>query len=112
MIPISVDYDKVMREDARLIILRALSEQVNESLSSSTIELVLQTFVIRQPRSWIHGEMDYLRMMGAISIVDAGSVKIGTLTDLGWRHLLRETIIEGVKRPSRAVLPPAGSSHA
>jgi hypothetical protein len=105
MIPIGIDYDKVMREDARLIILRALAEQVNESLSSSIIEVVLQTFAIRQPRAWLHGEMEYLRMMGAITVVDAGSVKIGTLTELGWRHLQRETIVEGVKRPKQPIHP-------
>ncbi|OJF91711.1 hypothetical protein AX761_21920 [Rhizobium sp. 58] len=103
MIPIGVDYDKVMREDARLIILRALHEQINESLPSTTLDLVLQSFVIRQTRAWIHGEMEYLRSMGAITILDAGSVKIGTLTELGLRHLMRETIIEGVKRPTKAV---------
>lgn len=96
-----LDYMKIMREEARLIILRALSEQTNESLSSSMLEPVLAKFAINQERPWIHGEMEYLRNMGAITIVEAGTVKIGTLTDLGRRHLDRHTAIEGVKRPSR-----------
>ena len=98
---LGVDYAKVMREEARLIILKALAEQTNESLSSSMLEPVLMRFGIPQERPWIHGEMEYLRNMGAITVVEAGTVKIGTLTDLGRRHLDRQAAIEGVKRPSR-----------
>lgn len=98
---IGVDYEKIMREEARLIILRALAEQVNESLSSSMLEPVLAQFAIRVPRAWIHGEMEYLRMMGALTVVEAETVRIGTLTNLGRRHLDRDVAIEGVKRPSR-----------
>jgi hypothetical protein len=38
--------------------------------------------------------------MGAIVVVDAGSVKIATLAPGGWRHLRRQLFIEGIKRPS------------
>lgn len=98
---IGVDYDKIMREEARLVILRALAEQVNETLSSSMMEPVLQRFAIYQERPWIHGEIEYLRNMGAVTVVQAGTVKIATLTALGQRHLDRHVVIEGVKRPSR-----------
>lgn len=101
MMEIAMDYMKIMREEARLVILKALGEQTNESLNSSMLEPVLAKFGIYQERPWIHGEMEYLRNMGAISVVEAGSVKIGTLTNLGRRHLDRHAHIEGVKRPSR-----------
>lgn len=99
---IATDMDRIIREEARLIILKALAEQVNESLSSSLLEPVLAQFAIYQERPWIHQQMDYLRTMGAVTIVDAGSVKIATLTDMGRRHLDRHVAIEGVKRPSRS----------
>ncbi|MGY5789066.1 VpaChn25_0724 family phage protein len=101
MTDIGIDYLKIMREEARLVILKALAEQTNESLNSSMLEPVLAKFGIHQERSWIHGEMEWLRNMGAITVVEAGTVKIGTLTNLGRRHLDRHAHIEGVKRPSR-----------
>lgn len=101
MSELGADFQRILREEARLIILKALGEQTNETLSSSMIEDILPNFAIRQPRPWVHQQMGYLHEMGAISVRDAGTVKIGTLTDLGRRHLDRDTFIEGVKRPSR-----------
>lgn len=98
---LGADFARIVREEARLIILKALGEQENETLSSSMIEDILPQFAIRQERPWIHQQMAYLRDMGAITIRDAGTVKIGILTNLGRRHLDRDTTIEGVKRPSR-----------
>ena len=98
---IDVDYNKIIREEARLIILKALAEQTNESLSSSLLEPVLARFAIHQERAWIHQQLEYLRTMDAVSIVDAGLVTIATLTDHGRRHIDRHIAIEGVKRPSR-----------
>ncbi len=96
-----INMDMLIREEARLIILKELGKQVNESLSSSLFEPVLAQFAIRVERPWIHGELEYLRVMGAITVTSVGSVKIATLTDLGRRHLDRDVAIEGVKRPSR-----------
>lgn len=98
---LGVDYMRILREEARLVILKTIAEQANESLSSSIIEQVLPVYAIRQERAWIHQQMDYLATMGAITLKAAGTVKIGTLTDLGRRHLDRDAAIEGVKRPSR-----------
>lgn len=99
---IGLDYAKIMREEARLIILRALAEQTNESLNSSMLEPVLMRFGINQERAWIHQQIEYLHTMDAVSVVEAGSVKIATLTDFGRRHIDRHVAIEGVKRPSRS----------
>lgn len=93
--------DRLIREEARLVILRAIGEQTNETLNSSILEQVLAQYGIFKPRAWVHGEMSWLAEMGAITSIDAGSVKVGRLTELGRRHLDRHTAIEGVKRPSR-----------
>lgn len=95
------DYIKIRREEARLIILKALAEQTNETLSSSMLQPVLAMFAINEERAWIHQQLDWLANMEAITVIDAGSVKIASLTDHGRRHLDRQIAIEGVKRPSR-----------
>ena len=90
-----------VRPDARLIILKALAAQTDERLHSGFIAEELLRFGIDRPRAWIHGELDWLEEMGAITQIKPGSVVVATLTDKGARHLRRAIVIEGVKRPSR-----------
>ena len=95
------DYAETIRQDARLVILRALSQQVDERLHSGYLAEELLRFGIDRPREWIHGELDWLAEMGAVSLTKPGSVVVATLTEKGARHLRRAIVIEGVKRPSR-----------
>lgn len=90
-----------MREDARLIILKALSQQVGERLHSGYIAEQLKEFGIDRPREWIHGELDWLDEMGAVTLTKVDTVVVATLTEKGARHLRRAIAIEGIKRPSR-----------
>lgn len=96
------DMETRMREEARLIILKALAKEKNETLSSSILETELPIYGIRRTRAWLHMEMEYLAELGAVTLMEASTVKVATLTELGHRHLNRDAIIEGVKRPSRA----------
>lgn len=98
----SSDYEnEIVRPDARLTILKALASQTDERLHSGFIAEELRRFAIDKPREWIHGELDWLAEMGAVTLTKAGSVVVATLTEKGARHLRRAIIIEGVKRPSR-----------
>lgn len=95
------DYETIVRQDARLIILKALSAQTDERLHSGFLSEELIRFGIDRPREWIHGELDWLEQMGAVTLIKPGTVVVATLTEKGHRHLRRATVIEGVKRPSR-----------
>lgn len=96
------DMGRRMREDARLIILKALADmQPDETLHSGYLMDIIATFGIRKDRDWVHDELNWLADRGAITIRRPGSVIIATLTEKGHRHLRREIAIEGVKRPSR-----------
>jgi hypothetical protein len=97
---LGIDYANMQREEGRLILLREMAEQPNESLSSSMMEPALNRFAIYQDRPWIHQQLDWMANMGAITVLNAGTVKIATLTPAGWRHLRREHFIDGIKRPS------------
>ena len=94
--------DTFMREEARLIILKALAAQQDESLGSEMLRLELRTFAIRREREWVHDELHWLAQMGAVTVTEAGTVMIATLTEKGARHLAREITIAGVMRPSRS----------
>lgn len=96
----SYENDQV-RPDARLIILKALAAQTDERLHSGYLAEELLRFGIDRPREWIHGELEWLAEMGAVTLTKPGSVVVATLTEKGARHLRRAVVIEGVKRPSR-----------
>ncbi|MDX8354339.1 hypothetical protein [Cognatiyoonia sp. IB215182] len=96
-----MDMDQIIREDARLIVLKALAAEDTETLNSGNLLPIVKSFGIRKDRAWLHGELDYLKDMGAITLIEANSVKVAILTEKGHRHLMREIQIEGVKRPSR-----------
>lgn len=93
--------DRVMREQARLIVLKALARDVRETSNSDLLLAELETFGIVKTRAWLHDELAYLREMGAVTVMDAGTVKVVTLTEKGAHHLTRRVVIEGVRRPSR-----------
>ncbi|SOC83107.1 hypothetical protein SAMN05421890_1552 [Ensifer adhaerens] len=102
---LGIDFAEKFRQDARLIILKALAEQSNDTLASNVLQdTVLPIFGIKQDRPWVHLQLDYLANLGAVSLVTAGTVKIATLTKLGARHLDRGTgvALPGVTRPSMA----------
>jgi hypothetical protein len=92
--------EDIIRQEGRLIILRTLADQVDGRLNSELLRCALESFGIAKPRAWVHDELAYLAEMGAVTIVDAASVKVATLTDKGQRHVDRKFAIEGVKRPS------------
>ncbi len=90
-----------VRPDARLIILKALAAQTDERLHSGFLSEELRDFGIDRPREWVHGELDWLAEIGAVTLLRPGSVVVATLTEKGHRHLRRAIVIEGINRPSR-----------
>jgi len=97
-----MDYENdQVRPDARLTILKALAAQTDERLHSGFLAEELRRFGIDRPREWLHGELDWLAEMGAVTLIKPGSVVVATLTEKGHRHLRRAIVIEGIKRPSR-----------
>lgn len=93
-----------LMEQARLIILKELAQDVGGSSTSDWLERVLRDeFGVPRDRPWVHRQLDYLAEMGAVSVRDAGTVKIAQLLHAGRRHVRREIAIEGVQRPSDPV---------
>ncbi|OJY32031.1 MAG: hypothetical protein BGP11_11110 [Rhodobacterales bacterium 65-51] len=95
------DMAQLMREQSRLIVLKTLAQQTDETLNSDLILPELTRFGIRRDRAWLHQEMRWLQTMGALTLIEAGSVLVATLTETGRQHLDRVIAIEGIQRPSR-----------
>jgi hypothetical protein len=90
----------IIRQDARLIIMRELHTQSNYSLNDSLLQQTLENFGIAKSRDWVREELNYLADVGAVSKTSVGSVVVATLLPKGVEHVERRLVIEGVKRPS------------
>lgn len=89
----------IIREEARLIVLRALAAEPRYSSSETLLQAELETFGIARSRAWLREEMRRLEELGAVTVTEAGSVLIATLSEKGRDHVERRVVIEGVKRP-------------
>ncbi len=92
--------DKIIREDARLIMLRALNEQINGALNETLLQATLDTFGISRTREWVRDELRRMHDLGAVTLTEAGSVMVARITPKGVDHLQHRLTIEGIKRPS------------
>ncbi len=90
----------IIREEARLIMLRELAAQGNYSGNESLLQTALESFGIAKARDWVREELRRLEDLGAIRITMAGNIIVATATMKGLEHVERRLIIEGIKRPS------------
>jgi len=95
-----MSFDRLIREEARLIILKALAEQVDARLNSALLVDWIKTFGINCDRPFVHAEFDHLKNVGAITVTAVGTVQVASLTERGRKHLERTIALDGVKRPS------------
>ena len=92
--------DEITRQEARLIMLKALVEQAGYSASDALLEPVLETYGIKRGRAFVTGELSHLAEMGTVSLTVVGNTTIATLTRRGRDHVERRVILAGIKRPS------------
>jgi len=93
--------ERIIEEEARLIILRTLAEQANASLASSIMREELERrWLINHTRDWVHVQFAHLAEIGAIKVQDVTTVQIATLLQRGQDHIERRIKLPGVKVPS------------
>jgi hypothetical protein len=94
-------YREHYNAEARLVILRALSEETGYRLNDSMIAAILQSFGIDRGRAYVRNQLTWLcETAGAVSLLPAGTAVIAELREPGLDHVERRTVLEGVKRPS------------
>lgn len=100
----SADMSDVILEESRLIILRELHVQPNRSMTSTAMRrMLLEKFLINQPREWVEDQYDWLAARNAVRVTSAGTVKIATLMERGREHLALQAFISGVLSPTEPV---------
>ncbi len=94
-----------IEQEARLIILRELRVQPNQSITSTAMRRTLiESWLIDRPREWVEDQFDWLAAREVVRLTPAGSIKIATLLDRGRQHLALRTIVSGIEIPSEPVL--------
>lgn len=87
--------------EARLVILRALADEIGYRLNDSMIAAVLQSFGIDRGRAYVVNQLNWLsENAGAVELHPAGTAIIAELREPGLDHVERRTVLVGVKRPS------------
>ncbi|ETR78882.1 hypothetical protein X566_15405 [Afipia sp. P52-10] len=92
--------DRILREHARLAILRTLYDEMNYASNDSALVDHLEMYGIRKTRDWVRNELAYLADMGAIKRDEQGTVIVVHLLPRGVEHIERRLVLEGVKRMS------------
>ena len=87
---------------ARCVILKGLRLEHNGALSDSMLMRVLEEFAINKDRYYLHTQLQWLQDQArAVTLRQAGTALIATLTEQGEAHLSRKSLIKGIQEPSR-----------
>lgn len=98
-----MSFSEAYKAEARLLILRALAEWPDQTLSSKMILKKLAPYGINPTRDWLHQEIRWLAHLGAVTVTEADTVLVATLTQTGRTHLARQFRLEGVDWPSEPI---------
>lgn len=95
-----MSYDDKIAEDARLIILKELAEQVDGRMNEVGLSRVLDLFAIRRSREWVRTQMRKLAELETVRVTEAGTVLVASIRTLGRNHVERREVVDGISRPS------------
>ncbi|TCT39611.1 VpaChn25_0724 family phage protein [Martelella mediterranea] len=98
-----MNFEEISTRDARLIMLKGLAGEVDGALNETLLTAVLRTFGHNRSRDYVRTQIRKLEELGAVTVTEAGSVLIASITRAGLDHVERRSIIEGVDRPSPGV---------
>lgn len=99
-----IDRQAVILANIRLVMLRALGAEDNETLNDTILQMELERFGFARSRDFIRNQLSWLQKeVGAVRINVQGTATIATLTDVGRDHLMRRSVLEGVQKPSSAL---------
>lgn len=89
----------IQRADRRLLILRALAEEPDYSLSDIVLRGLLAEFGHDVPLDTVRADLDWLARAGLVTTGEAGSALVATVTTRGVDVAAGRVRIEGVRRP-------------
>ena len=98
-----MNYEDYKRRDLRLIILKSLAKHPGYQANSNVLAMEAEAFGHAVSRDVINTEIRKLSELGALTLREAGSVLVATLSLRGLEHVQAKTVIDGVLQPSPGV---------
>jgi hypothetical protein len=92
-------FAEFLRQDMRLVLLRVLTEMPSYRGNSSMLAQMLDKFGHAATRDQVKTELAWLAEQGLLTLQDAGSVRVATLTERGQDVATGRAVVPGVKRP-------------
>lgn len=92
-------YADFLREDMRLVLLRLLCEMPAYRANSSVLAGMLHRLGHAPSRDQVKTELRWLEEQGLLTLEEAESVLVATLTERGQDVAERRAVVPGVARP-------------
>jgi Fe2+ or Zn2+ uptake regulation protein len=93
------DFAEHLRQDQRLVLLRILSEMPSYRANSSVLSNLLHQMGHTMTRDQVKTELRWLAEQGLLTVDEAGSVIVATLSERGQDVAEGRGRVDGVNRP-------------
>lgn len=93
------DFAEHLRQDQRLVLLRVLSEMPSYRANSSVLSNLLHQMGHTMTRDQVKTELRWLSEQGLLTLEEAGSVIVATLSERGQDVAEGRGRVDGVNRP-------------
>ena len=100
----SSKFAELMTTDIRLVILKALAEDLGYSHNESILHSILAEFGHQVSRDRVRTELSWLSEQGLLTLKDVAGCFIATVTERGADVAAGTASVPGVKRPGRRPL--------
>ena len=97
-----VSFEEHSARDARLIILRGLADQPDGRMNETLLTKMLEAFGHFRSRDYVRTQLHKMKELNAVTLMEAGTVLVASITRAGLDHVERRSYIEGIDRPSLA----------
>ncbi len=94
------NFGDLIISDIRLVILRALAEDLGYSHNDSIIYSVVRKFGHNTSRDTVRTQLAWLREQGLVTIEEIGEIYVATITQRGLDVSTGAATVPGVNRPS------------
>ena len=94
-----INFEELLNEDRRLVILRCLSEDSGYDLNESVLQSMLEAIGHNASRDRIRTDLKWLEEQGLVDLREIVSVQVATLTARGLDVAHGKVVVPGVKRP-------------
>jgi Fe2+ or Zn2+ uptake regulation protein len=95
----STGFSKIIDEDQRLVILRALAQDTDYSLNEYVLVMVLKTFGHGVSQDKIRTHLAWLAEQNLLHVDNSAGVHVAKLTNRGLSVAQGDITVPGVKRP-------------